>query len=136
MVQNMELDSLFPKYFEPLPDEQLEQLVVMFLKLFFNWQNRLLSKQRMYAALHHSPSIGVTVIVDEIMYNTCQMVVRESIQIIQFVVFPKASARSITRKPRRSLNPQKFSFSSQTKYSPPIITFVHGINPYLEIFFR
>ena len=101
MVQNMELDSLFPKYFEPLPDEQLEQLVVMLLKLFFNWQNQLLSKQRMYAALHHSPSIGVTVIVDEIMYNTCQMVVRESIQIIQFVVFPKASARSITRKPRR-----------------------------------
>ena len=93
MVQNMELDSLFPKYFEPLPDEQLEQLVVMLLKLFFNWQNQLLSKQRMYAALHHSPSIGVTVIVDEIMYNTCDIFVGvgESSQIIQFAVMPKAS---------------------------------------------
>ena len=37
-------------------------------------------------------------------------------------------ARSISRK---SQNPRKFSFSSQTKYCPPIITFVHGVNLYL-----
>ena len=39
-------------------------------------------------------------------------------------------ARSITRKPR------KFSFSSQTKYSPSIITYAQGVNSYLEFFFR
>ena len=33
-------------------------------------------------------------------------------------------------------NPRKFSFPSQTKYSPPIITFVHGVNPYLENVFQ
>ena len=30
----------------------------------------------------------------------------------------------------------EISFPSQTKYSPPIITFVHGVNPYLEHFFQ
>ena len=30
----------------------------------------------------------------------------------------------------------EISFPSQTKYSPPIITFVHGVNPYLENFFQ
>ena len=40
---------------------------------------------------------------------------------------PKFLARSI---------PRKFSFPSQTKYSPPIITFVHGVNLYLRIFFQ
>ena len=30
----------------------------------------------------------------------------------------------------------EISFPSQTKYSPPIITFVHGVNPYLDFFFR
>ena len=40
----------------------------------------------MYAPLHHSPSIGVTVIADEIMYNTCEIVVGEPSQIIQFAV--------------------------------------------------
>ena len=32
--------------------------------------------------------------------------------------------------------PLKFCFPSQTKYSPPIIVFVHGAKPYLEIFFQ
>ena len=72
----MGLGSVFPKYLEPLPDEQLEQLIVMLLKLFFDWQHRLLSKQRTYAALHHSSSIRVTVIVDKMMYNTREIVVR------------------------------------------------------------
>ena len=41
------------------------------------------------------------------------------------------TAWSITR------NPRKFSFPSQTKYSPPIIyNLVHGVNPYLQIFFQ
>ena len=31
--------------------------------------------------------------------------------------------------------PRKFFFPSQTKYSPPIITFLHGVNPYLEFYF-
>ena len=39
-------------------------------------------------------------------------------------------ARSIPR------NPRKFPFSSQTKYSPPIITFVSVVNPYLQNLFR
>ena len=43
-------------------------------------------------------------------------------------------ARSITQKPQKSQNPQK-NFPSQTKYSPAIITFVHGVNLYLEFFF-
>ena len=30
----------------------------------------------------------------------------------------------------------EISFPSQTKYSPPIITFVHGVNPYLDFFFQ
>ena len=38
--------------------------------------------------------------------------------------------RSITRKPR------KFSFHSQTKYSPPIITFAQGFNSDLDFFFQ
>ena len=37
-------------------------------------------------------------------------------------------ARSILR------NPRKFRFSSQTKYSPPLITFVSVVNPYLQNF--
>ena len=45
-------------------------------------------------------------------------------------------AGSIPRKPRKSRNLREFSFSSQVKYSPPIITFVHRVNPYLQIFFR
>ena len=44
----------------------------------------------------------------------------------------KLTAGSI---PRKSRNPRKFSFPSQTKYSPPIITFVHCVNPYLHFFF-
>ena len=31
---------------------------------------------------------------------------------------------------------ENFRFSSQTKYLPPFITFVHGINPYLETLFQ
>ena len=46
------------------------------------------------------------------------------------------SARSIARKPRKSRNPRTFSFSSETKYSPPTITFAHGVNPYLENLFQ
>ena len=46
------------------------------------------------------------------------------------------AVRSIPRKPQKSRNPRKFSFPSQTKYSPPIITFVHGVNLYLQIFFQ
>ena len=42
-------------------------------------------------------------------------------------------AKSITWKPRKWRNPWKFFFPSQTKYSPPIITFVQGVNSYLEI---
>ena len=42
--------------------------------------------------------------------------------------------RSILREPRESRNPQKFCFPSQNKYSPPIIIFVHGANPYLDFF--
>ena len=45
----------------------------------------------------------------------------------------KLTAGSI---PRKSRNPRKFSFPSQTKYSPPIITFVHCVNPYLHFFFQ
>ena len=45
------------------------------------------------------------------------------------------AVRSIPRKPQKSRNPRKFSFPSQTKCSPPIITFAHGVNPYLYIFF-
>ena len=47
-----------------------------------------------------------------------------------------APARLISRKPRKLQNPLKFSFPSQTKYLPPIITFVHGANPYLEFLFE
>ena len=50
--------------------------------------------------------------------------------------YPFQGARSIPHKPRKSRKQRKFSFSSQTKYSPPIITFVYGVNPYLEFFFR
>ena len=32
--------------------------------------------------------------------------------------------------------PRKFPFSSQTKYSPPLKTFVSVVNPYLQNFFR
>ena len=45
-------------------------------------------------------------------------------------------ARLIPRKPRKSRNPRKFFFPSQIKYLPPIITFVQGVNSYLQFFFQ
>ena len=91
MVQNMGLDSVFPNNLEPC--------------LMGNWSNYLqcsrnssltdstgcYPKQRTYAALHHSSSIGVTVVIDTMMYNTCDIDVGESSQIIRFAVTPKAS---------------------------------------------
>ena len=47
----------------------------------------------------------------------------------------RLSGSSIPRKLRKSQSSRKFSFPSQTKHSPPIIIFVHGVNPYLHIFF-
>ena len=91
MVQNMGLDSVFPKYLEPLPDEQLEQLILISRNSSLTDSTDCYPKQRTYLVLHHSLSIGVTVIVDKMMYNTCDIVVGKSSQIIQFAVRPKAS---------------------------------------------
>ena len=54
---------------------------------------------------------------------------------IFFCHFTLKPARSIWRKPRKSLNPWKFSFPSQTDHCPPIITFAHGVSRNLEFFF-
>ena len=48
----------------------------------------------------------------------------------------RLSRRSIPWKLRKSRNSRKFSFPSQTKYSPPVIIFVHGVNLYLQCFFQ
>ena len=47
----------------------------------------------------------------------------------------RLSGMSIPRKLRKLRNSRKFFFPSQTKYSPPVIIFVHGVNPYLQFFF-